>query len=331
MQLSSTQSVADDQFVSIVMPALNEERYIRQAITSILPPAGTLDCELLVLDGGSVDETCAIVEEMGREDPRIRLVPNPKKVQSAAVNLAAKVADPRARCLVRADCHARYPENYAADLVATLRTQDVSSVVVAMRTQGVSCLQKGIAAAQNSRLGNGGSAHRIVGKSGLVDHGHHAAFDREMFLDQGGYDEACAFNEDAEFDQRLIKNGGRIYLNGDIAIDYYPRDSLIALAKQYANHGWGRANTFIKHGGRPKLRQVLPVLILAACVGSFLLAAITANALFLLVPTAYFSMASVFGLLLAFQHRCACSALAGPAAVVMHMSWAVGFLRRAAT
>ncbi|MEO1206272.1 MAG: glycosyltransferase family 2 protein [Pseudomonadota bacterium] len=351
--LDQSDSGTNDHFVTIVMPALNEERYIAQAISSILPPpdeaidqgaadtggAGdaypavknALACELLVMDGGSTDRTREIVQEMSARDPRIRLIANPKKVQSAAVNLAAREADPRSRCLVRADCHAVYPENYAADLLTTLRRENVSSVVVAMRTCGTSCFQKGIAAAQNSRLGNGGSAHRILGKCGLVDHGHHAAFDREAFLTQGGYDENCAFNEDAEFDQRLIKTGGTIYLNGNIAIDYYPRDSLFALARQYANHGWGRANTFLRHGGRPKLRQVLPVLILAACLGAVLLTLLTFNTVFLLIPAGYFAAATAFGLLLAYQTRCACTSLAGPAAIVMHMSWATGFAKRVMT
>ncbi|MEL7048523.1 MAG: glycosyltransferase [Pseudomonadota bacterium] len=102
MQLKSPNGRSSDQFVTIVMPALNEERYIRDAILSVLPDPNDIDCELLVMDGGSTDGTCALVQKMHETDPRIRLLHNPKKVQSAAVNLAARKADPRARCLVRA-------------------------------------------------------------------------------------------------------------------------------------------------------------------------------------------------------------------------------------
>ncbi len=63
-------------------------------------------------------------------------------------------------------------------------------MVVPLRTIGVTPLQRAIAAAQNSRLGNGGSAHRLGGISGYVSHGHHAIFDRREFLRVGGYDES---------------------------------------------------------------------------------------------------------------------------------------------
>ncbi len=53
---------ADEKpFVSIIMPALNEEHYIEAAIRSVLPRTGSIDYELLVMDGGSTDRTEAIV------------------------------------------------------------------------------------------------------------------------------------------------------------------------------------------------------------------------------------------------------------------------------
>lgn len=316
-------------FVSIVMPALNEERYIAQAIRSILPDHSDIDCELLVMDGGSTDRTREIVSEFGREDARVRLVHNEGRLQSAGMNLAAQVADPRATFLVRADCHATYPPRYAARLIETMRTENASSVVVSMNTVGRTCMQKGIASAQNSRLGNGGSAHRLQGQRRFVDHGHHAAFDRQSFLRLGGYDAACAYNEDAEYDRRLIDMGGRIFLDGDIVIDYYPRDSLIKLARQYANYGWGRANTVLRHGTWPKARQILPVAILLACIAG-LAGAFTVHPVALALPISYISAALAFGLFLAVKHRSVCALLSGPAAIVMHLSWGFGFLRRLA-
>jgi succinoglycan biosynthesis protein ExoA len=197
-----------------------------------------------------------------------------------------------------------------------------------MHTRGETCLQKAIAAAQNSRLGNGGSAHRLQGRSGYVDHGHHAAIDRKVFLALGGYDETFTHNEDAEFDTRLVRSGGRIYLDGEVSIDYFPRAGLAALARQYFNFGWGRANTILKHGARPRLRQMLPVAVILLCVPALALGPFDA---LLVLPAALYAAACVlWGLLLAIQEREPCLAASGIAAIVMHMSWAVGFLARIA-
>ena len=117
-------------FVSIAMPALNEERYIADAIGSIVPRTDAFDWELLVLDGGSTDRTRSVVEGLARRDPRIHLLSNERRIQAAAVNLAARRADPRAGILVRADCHAAYPDRFVETCVERLVELGSASVVV---------------------------------------------------------------------------------------------------------------------------------------------------------------------------------------------------------
>ena len=324
----ATVRVPGSQFATIVMPALNEAGYIAEAVASLLPDESAIDYELLVLDGGSSDGTPEIVAKLSAANPRIRLVHNPRRIQSAAVNIAAETCDPRTTVLVRADCHAVYPPRFVEKCVETLIREQSSSVVVSMRAIGRTPLQNAIAATQNSRLGNGGSAHRRASRSGFVDHGHHAAFDLGTFRSLGGYDESAPYNEDAEFDARLIGAGGRIFLDGNLSIDYYPRSSLPALAKQYFRHGWGRANTLLKHGMRPKLRQILPVLLLLGCLASIFSWPLT-RWFSLLLPTAYVVACVLWGALLAVRQGEPNLLWMGPAAVTMHMSWALGFLDRA--
>jgi succinoglycan biosynthesis protein ExoA len=316
-------------FVSIVMPALNEEHYIETAIRSVTPATDALDYEILVMDGGSADRTAAIVTAMSAQDPRIKLLANPRRVQSAAMNIAAREADARAGYLLRADCHADYPPGLAERSIAALRQTGAASVVVTMHSQGRGCMQRAVAAASNSRLGNGGSAHRRESRSRYVEHGHHAAFDRETYLTLGGYDESFRHNEDAEYDQRVIAAGKRIYLLGDLAIRYFPRADLGSLARQYRNYGWGRANTLLKHRARPRLRQVLPVLILLGNAGALALSPM--EPLLLAVPLLYVALCCGWGFGLAAKAGEGCLALSGPAAMVMHMSWAYGFLSRLAS
>jgi len=310
--------------VTIAMPALNEARHIAEAIRSVLPALDTLACELLVMDGGSSDATCAIVRAMSVEDPRIQLIHNPRRIQASALNLAARLAHPGATYLVRADCHAAYPENWVRDLVQTIRLREAVSVVVPLRTIGVTPLQRAIAAAQNSRLGNGGSAHRLGGISGYVTHGHHAIFDRREFLRVGGYDESFSHNEDAELDRRFCAAGGRIYLAADLAVTYYPRATLFSLTQQYFQYGRGCARTLEKHASLPRLRQMLPPLVLLYGISALALATVAPMMLVLLAV--YAGGCGLSGLALALKAREPSLAMSGLAAITMHLAWAVGFL-----
>lgn len=311
--------------IALAVPVLNEEAYIAACLTSLLEQSDTHRLEILVLDGGSTDRTAEIVRGLQAKHPEIRLVPNPARLQSAAVNLAARIASPEARILLRADAHAWYPPGFVTRVVAALQQQNATSVVVPMTTVGTDGLQRGIAAAQNSRLGNGGSAHRLGLRSEWVDHGHHAAFDRAFFLSIGGYDESFTHNEDAELDHRARAAGGRIWLCADAPCTYYPRKDLISLARQYAKHGAGRARTMLKHNMRPKPRQMAPVIALLGCVAGLVLAPVWPVTL--LVPGLYALLCLGWGVMLAVRGGDPWLAGAGPAAMTMHMAWGFGFLR----
>ena len=61
--------------VSVIMPAYNAERFIEEAIRSVMTQTYT-NWELFVIDDCSKDSTCAIVEKLAAEDQRITLIRN---------------------------------------------------------------------------------------------------------------------------------------------------------------------------------------------------------------------------------------------------------------
>ena len=61
--------------VSVIMPAYNAERFIEEAIGSVIRQTFQ-DWELLVIDDGSTDATVAVVEKLARTDSRITLLRN---------------------------------------------------------------------------------------------------------------------------------------------------------------------------------------------------------------------------------------------------------------
>ena len=312
-------------FVSIVVPTLNEEAYIERTLASLALADG--EYEILVMDGGSTDRTREIVQRLSDSDPRIRPVHNPGRIQASAMNMAAKLADHRASILVRADAHCGYPEGFARAVATALTVNGAQSVVVPMVTEGdETCFQRAVAAAQNSKFGNGGSAHRTAaGKSGWVDHGHHAVFSRSFFLKLGGYDESFAVNEDAEFDIRVHKAGGRVWMEMSCLCVYHPRKTPLSLWRQYYGYGKGRARTTLKHKVRPRLRQLVPV---AAFIGSaFGLAVSPFFAPALVLPVGYVGLCGALGLYEVKKSGAGkCGAGMGAAFAIMHMAWGAGFI-----
>ncbi len=309
--------------IAVIVPVLNEAAGIDACLQSLVEQ--TCRCDILVMDGGSTDGTLAILAGWQRRHPRISVHANPKRLQSAAINQAAELAAPGVTIIVRADAHAAYPPGFVQDCVDALRTQQATSVVVPMFTVGRHGFQVAVAAAQGSRLGTGGSLHRSAGRSGFVDHGHHAAFERAFFRRIGGYDEGFTHNEDAEHDIRALAAGGRIWMCAEATVTYFPRATLRGLARQYRNHGRGRARTLLLHGIRPRLRQMLPVAALAAIVASVALMPLAPW--LVLAPLGYAALCLAWGAVAAVRARDLRVAAAGLATMTMHQSWAWGFLQ----
>jgi glycosyltransferase involved in cell wall biosynthesis len=56
---------ASEPIVSVVIPARNATRYLREALSSVLEPEAGLALEAIVVDDGSTDATAALAAELG--------------------------------------------------------------------------------------------------------------------------------------------------------------------------------------------------------------------------------------------------------------------------
>ncbi|MBB5685755.1 glycosyltransferase family 2 protein [Sphingobium boeckii] len=309
---------------AVIIPTFNEAAHIGGLLEQLLRQKRDVVGQILVADGRSQDATRAIVAQIAAANDRVHLIDNPDRLQSAGINRAAAAADPAHGILVRMDAHSGYADDYVARLIRTLQERDTESVVVRLRTVGRTCMEKAIAAVSNSIFGTGGAAHRIGGQSRLIDHGHHAAFRRDAFQSSGGYDVHFIANEDAEFDYRLRRAGGRIWLAADIEVDYFPRSTLGALARQYWRYGRGRAQNFLKHREKLRARQLVAPLLVVMLAASTAVSLVQPYALAL--PLLYAAGCCAAALWLALRARSICVMLAAPALWAMHLCWGAGFI-----
>src|SRR3954454_2499598 len=71
--------------ISVIMSVYNAERYVAEATRSIL--AQTLgDFEFIIFDDGSKDGSLAILRDLARQDPRIRLTSRANKGLTVTLN-----------------------------------------------------------------------------------------------------------------------------------------------------------------------------------------------------------------------------------------------------
>ncbi|TGS12972.1 glycosyltransferase family 2 protein [Mesorhizobium sp. M2E.F.Ca.ET.209.01.1.1] len=314
--------------ILIVIPCLNEAAHIGGLLDQLRPAAARLGGRIVVADGGSTDGTQAIVEKIVAKDSRVVLLANPKRLQSAAINLAVATLGEGADYLIRIDAHGGYPDDYCDRLVEEAVASGADSVVVSMLTAGTGAVQKAVAAAQNSKLGTGGSKHRHMSEGEWVDHGHHALMRVAALSHVGGYDESFSHNEDAELDYRLRQAGYRIWMSGRTQMVYYPRSTLKSLYFQYLGYGRGRARNVLKHRMVPKVRQMIPLLVAPVVV----LALFSFVHWLAAVPFLLWAAVCLgYGLATAVRQRNASIALAGVSAMVMHFGWSVGFWQQLLT
>ncbi|MEL6265597.1 MAG: glycosyltransferase family 2 protein [Pseudomonadota bacterium] len=311
--------------VLVVIPTFNEEGHIEACVEALVGDPAMAGVTVAIADGRSTDRTREIVAGLSARHPGVTLVDNPARIQSAGVNRAVEaLAGPRHRVMVRCDAHSRYPAGYVMGVARLMVERDLQSVVVPMDAEGDTPFGRALAAIIDTPLGAGGSAHRGGTRSGLVDHGHHAAFDLATYCALGGYDETFRHNEDAEYDRRLTERGGRIWLAAEWRIGIVVRGTPGRLWRQYANYGRGRARMLAKHRLRPKPRQAIPALHVLALGGSAVLLPFTV--LGLAYPMLYLGVVALACGWAVRRLGRAEGLWAGLALAIMHTAWGSAFL-----
>ena len=72
--------------VSVIVPVYNVERYLRKSILSIINQT-LKEIEIILIDDGSTDSSLSIMEELAKEDSRIKIFSQPNHGQSVARNI----------------------------------------------------------------------------------------------------------------------------------------------------------------------------------------------------------------------------------------------------
>lgn len=316
--------------LSIIIPCLNEEKYIEQCITSVLNNDFPVsDYELIIVDGCSTDKTVSIVESMMKSYSNIKLIQNPKKIAPVAMNLGIKSA--KGEIIMRMDAHSFYPKNYISTLLEWKEKLKADNIGAQWETDVLNKTKTSLAnkIVLTNKFGVGNGLFRLgVDKPVEVDTVPFGCYDKTVFDKVGLYDERLKRNQDIELNKRLKSHGMKIFLIPYTHCRYYARESYGKLAKNNYNNGlWNLLTIFYTRNLKSlSLRHLIPLFFILSLLLPLLLALIY-------FPLIYLGLASFVFYLLGLTIVISKVDLKGTSLIhvltaffVLHFSYGVGSL-----
>jgi glycosyltransferase involved in cell wall biosynthesis len=217
-------------FISVIVPCLNEERFISVCLDSIIASDYPKDkLEILIVDGQSKDKTLEILQKYAQKYPFLKVIDNPKKITPAALNLGIK--NSKGGIIIKMDAHCIYEKDYISKCVKYFLkwenkgAQNVGGILKPLPAKNTA-VAKAIAFSLSSKFGAGSSIFRTgCDKPVWADTAAFGCYRKETLIKLGLFDERMAQIEDFELNSRLRKAGGKILLAPDIVAYYYPSSS----------------------------------------------------------------------------------------------------------
>ncbi len=287
--------------------------------------------EVVIADGRSVDGTREEVAAFQQNYPDlcIKIVDNARRIIPAALNCAIQAS--RGQIIVRLDAHCVPAPDYIQRCVDDLEAGLGENVggVWEIHPFSKGWLPRSIALAAAHPIGVGDARYRLNGKAGPADTVPFGAFRRALYDQIGPFDERLLSNEDYEYNVRILRSGGRVWLDPQIHSIYYARPDLGSLARQYGRYGYWKQRMLRRYPSTLRWRQALPPLFVASLIVFAALSLFFPMARFLLgLEVLAYALAVLAGALpVSFRHKDFRLLVGVPAAIsVMHLSWGAGFL-----
>jgi glycosyltransferase involved in cell wall biosynthesis len=252
---------------SFVMPVRNEEKYLASAVESVFAQVAPGKTELILAIAPSVDRTRGIAEELQSRFKSLKIIDNPTGDTASGLNLAIAAAS--YEVIVRVDAHSQLTENYLTTALEVMSETGAANVGGRMHAVGISPLQQAVAFGYNNRVGLGGGSFHVGGKAGAVETVYLGVFQKSWLQKVGGFDPKWVRGQDWELNQRIRAAGGVVWFDPRLVVNYFPRSSLSALARQFYETGVWRGALTRQAPFQSSIRYWIPPLFVVAALFGF--------------------------------------------------------------
>ena len=158
------------------------------------------------------------------------------------------------------DAHSEYASNYVLTCLQLLDEHpEVCCTGGPIISRGKSIFGRTAAAVMSHPVGIGNAKHRLPDYEGYAEGACFPVFRREVFDKVGLFDENLVRNQDDEFNYRIARNGGKIFISPRVQCIYHVRETPSELFWQYCQYGYWRVAVLRKHHLPASLRQLAPV------------------------------------------------------------------------
>ena len=286
------ETAQDTPIISIVIPCRNESSYLASCLESVLANDYRQDkLEILMVDGGSTDETREIINNYMKNHVNVRLLDNPGKTTPKAFNLGIRNATGELIMIMNA--HSTYPRTYISDTLKLLLGSDAENAGgrVVNVPNGNSPWAMPVSIVTAHLFGVGDSAFRTSdGKPRYADTVAYGLYRKKIFDEIGLFDERMTRNQDNELNARLHRHGYKIILSPEIKAYYKNQATLAGLLQQGYFTGMWNIYTLKMHSYTFKWRRFMPAAFVAYLISIPLVLMLTDWGKYYLLPAALYTV-----------------------------------------
>lgn len=245
--------------ISVVIPVRNGEKYLSQAIESVLVQTHR-DLELLIVDDGSTDSTAAIIRRCASRDSRVRCLSQENRGVAASANRGLEEA--RGEWVARLDCDDVFLPGKLERQSAFIRKNPDARIVGTLgcfinnagRVLGLVSTGGPFTKAEFEDMAARGEPVFFIHSSTLMH--------RETMLAIGGYREQFAQAEDVDLWLRMAEKGHLLLKMPEPLLMYRLHGESLTMsrnAEQRLHHRWAAACAEARRQGReePCLQEFL--------------------------------------------------------------------------
>jgi len=225
-----------DMKASVILPVLNEEKHIREAMESLVNQ-DMKDFEIVVVDGKSTDMTLEIIGKFRREykRPRIRIIVNDNLgTTSANFNLGVHISD--TDYIISFLGHATCMTNYVSSLLEKCMVSDENTIAIASPFfyKYENWKQHLFGMIMSSEFYNRGHGSYLLYKEKKPIEVNGSGFycAKKHLLEKFLPSDNLVVGNDSSLFSAIKKSKYKVILNPNTMAYYYPRDSFTKFFKQ---------------------------------------------------------------------------------------------------